>query len=131
MAFLTVEDKSATADVIVFPRTYQELKDLLIEGKPMLIAARVNVRDDEKSFVMEKAKYVDESKYGSKFDGITFRIRPTHTEDEIRQLKEFIASSTGDMPVKIIVNDGESNKTVVLEKQISMNGETKKWLRKF
>jgi len=30
MAFLTVEDKSGLADVIVFPRTYQDIKDSLV-----------------------------------------------------------------------------------------------------
>jgi hypothetical protein len=37
----------------------------------------------------------------------------------------------GDTPVKIIVNDGETNNTVILNKTIAMNQETKKWLRKF
>lgn len=131
MAFLTVEDKSGIADVIVFPRTYQEIKDILTEGKPMLIAGKINVKDDEKSIVMDKAKYVDETKFGNNFQGVTFRIRATHTEKEIRELKEFISSSEGTVPVKIIVNDGEKNKSVILEKQISMDGETKKWLRRF
>lgn len=131
MAFLTIEDKSGTADAIVFPRTYQELKDCLVENKPMLIAGRINVKDGEKSIIVEKAKYIDEVKCSSKFDGITFRIRPIHTPDEIAELKAFIAKSEGDVPVKIIVDDGESKKTVLLAKKIAMNEETKKWLRKF
>jgi DNA polymerase-3 subunit alpha len=131
MAFLTIEDKSGTTDAIIFPRVYQELKDNLVENKPILIAGRINEKDGEKSIIIEKAKYLDEEKYTSKFDGITFRIRPIHTEEEISNLKKFIASSSGDLKVKIVVDDGEKKKTVLLTKTIGMSEETKKWLRKF
>lgn len=131
MAFLTIEDKTARTDAIVFPRVYQELKGTLQENKPMLLVGRLNIRDGEKSVIVQKAKYVDEAKYSSKFDGITFRIKPSHTQEEITELKKYIQDSNGDIPVKIIVNNGEGNKTVVLNKKIEMNQETKKWLRKF
>ena len=131
MAFLTIEDKTARTDAIVFPRVYQELKGTLQENKPMLLVGRLNIRDGEKSVIVQKAKYVDEAKYSSKFDGITFRIKPSHTQEEITELKKYIQDSNGDTPVKIIVNNGEGNKTVVLNKKIEMNQETKKWLRKF
>jgi DNA polymerase III subunit alpha len=131
MAFLTIEDKSGTSDAIVFPRTYQELKDSLVENKPMLLAGKINVKEGDKSIIVEKAKYIDEAKCKSEFEGITFRIKPTHTEEEIAQLKSFIANSEGDLAVKIIVDNGESKKTVMLSKKIPMNEETKKWLRKF
>lgn len=131
MAFLTIEDKTATSDAIVFPRTYQELKDTLCENKPILIAGKINVRDGEKSIVVEKAKYIDEEKCKSSFDGITFRIRPIHSEEEIAELKAFIAKSDGDISVRIIIDDGEKKKTAVLAKKIDMNEETKRWLRKF
>lgn len=131
MAFLTVEDKSAIADVILFPQKYQEIKEVLEEGKPILIAASINVKNDEKSLILEKAKYVDESKHIDSFEGVTFRIRPTHTEKQIKELKEYIALSNGDVPVKIVVSDKGKNRAVILEKTIELNSETKRWLRKF
>jgi DNA polymerase III subunit alpha len=131
MAFLTVEDKSGIVDVIVFPRYYKEIKDTLAEGKPILVAGRINIKDGERSIVMEKAKYVDETKHADNFEGVTFRIRPQHTEEEIKKLKEYISMSEGEIPVKIIVNNGGKNKSVILEKRISMDSETKRWLRKF
>lgn len=131
MAFLSIEDKSATSDAVVFPRTYQELKDSLVENKPILIAGRINVRDGEKSIIVEKAKYIDEEKCKSSFEGITFRIRPVHSEEEVAELKAFIAKSEGDIPVRIIIDDGEKKKTAMLSKKIGMNEETKRWLRKF
>ena len=131
MAFLTAEDKSGSTDIVVFPRSYREIKNVLVEGKPMLIAGRVNDRDGEKSIILEKAMYINESKFGSNFDGVVFRIRSTHTAKEIRKLKEFIASSEGNTKVKIILNGEDKSIVKILEKRISMDKDTKKWLRKF
>jgi DNA polymerase-3 subunit alpha len=131
MAFLMVEDKSGTTPVIAFPRNYQEIKDVLQEGKPILIAGSINVKNGDKSIIMEKAKYIDESVHGNNFDGVTFRIRPSHTQEQIKKLKEYIENANGDLPVKIIVNDGEKTKSVILEKKIPLDSETKRWLRKF
>ena len=131
MAFLSVEDKSGLADIVVFPRTYQEIKDKLEEGKPMLIAVRVSVKGEDRSLIMEKGQYIDESKYGDDFEGVTFRIRDKHSEKDIKDLKAYISQSEGNTPVRIIVNSSSENKSVLLEKRIEMNSETKRWLRKF
>ncbi len=131
MAFLTVEDKSGSTDVVVFPRVYKDMKEILEEGKPMLLAGRINVRNGEKGIILEKAKYIDESKHGSNFDGVVFRIRSSHSAEEVKKLKEFINNSKGDTSVKIIINNGDENSTKVLDKTIAMNSETKRWLRKF
>ncbi len=131
MAFLMVEDKSGTTPVIAFPRNYQEIKDVLQEGKPILIAGSINIKNGDKSIIMEKAKYIDESVHGNNFDGVTFRIRPSHSQEQIKKLKEYIENANGDLPVKIIVNDGEKTKSVILEKKIPLDSETKRWLRKF
>ena len=131
MAFLTIEDKSATAPSILFPRTYQLVKNILVEGKPALLKGSINIRDEEKSIIVDTITYIDEDTHGSKFDGVAFRIRPTHTREEIKELKEYIASSDGDTAVKIIVNDGKKTKSVVLEKKILLDSETKRWLRRF
>lgn len=131
MAFLTIEDKTAKTEAVVFPRIYKDIKDTLTENKPMLIAGRLNVRDGQKSIIVQKAKYIDAKKHSSKFDGVTFRITPMHSEEEVAELKKYIQESNGDTPVKIVVNDGRANKNVVIKKKIAMNQETKKWLRKF
>jgi len=131
MAFLSVEDKSGNTDVVVFPRTYKKMKGVLEEGKPILIAGKVNVRNDEKSIILEKAKYIDESKHGSNFEGVVFRIRSSHSAENVKKLKEFISKSEGDVPVKIIISNGGKSSTKILDKTIAMNGETKRWLRRF
>ena len=131
MAFLTVEDKSGMTEIVMFPKLYKQLREKLEENKPILVEVRVSIKDGKNSLIMEKGEYIDESKYGDNFEGVTFRIRQEHTEDEIKALKEYISSSNGDIPVRIIVNGGDRSKSVLLQKKIEMNSETKKWLRRF
>ena len=131
MAFLSIEDKTAKTDAIVFPKTYKTLKDSLDENKAMLVVGRLNLRDGEKSIVIQKAKQVDEKKYSSKFDGVTFKITTSHTEKEVAELKDFIQNSNGTTPVRIIVKDELKTKSVVLKKTILMDEKAKEWLKRF
>jgi DNA polymerase III subunit alpha len=56
MAFMTVADFSGTAEVVVFPRNYKESSALLHVDRCLAIKATVNSRNDEKGFVLERAK---------------------------------------------------------------------------
>ena len=51
MAFLTLQDMTETTEVIVFPRTLLEFDHLLTEGNTVLISAKVNEREGEKSLI--------------------------------------------------------------------------------
>ena len=55
MAFLTVEDLVGTAEVIVFPKSYETYKDYLNEEEKVFIEGRVSVEDDRPSkLILEK-----------------------------------------------------------------------------
>jgi len=56
MAFMTVADFSGSAEVVVFPRNYKESVSLLQIDKCIAIKATVNSRNDERGFVLERAK---------------------------------------------------------------------------
>lgn len=131
MAFLTIEDKTGSTNAIIFPRIFLELKESLRENIPLLVLGRINERDGEKSIVIQKAKYVDERKHSSKFDGVTFKITTEHTENEVSALKEFIQRSNGNTAVKIVVDDGITSNAVILNKTIFLDEECQKWLRVF
>lgn len=45
MAFLTIEDKLNRFSVVVFPRTFEEVKDLLVIDKVYLIDGRISAKD--------------------------------------------------------------------------------------
>jgi DNA polymerase III subunit alpha len=132
MAFMQVEDKFTTMDVVVFPNSYERLKNELEANKPMLLAGKINERENgDKSFVLEKAKTVDPTKFGSNFEGITFKVRDSHTPDQIKELKQYIIKNGGDKNVRILVNEEGSTKIVTLTQKISLNDQTNEYLKIF
>ncbi|HEX7724487.1 MAG TPA: DNA polymerase III subunit alpha [Candidatus Paceibacterota bacterium] len=56
MAFVTISDFSGSSDAVVFPRTYREFKDLIVPDACLAIKAKLNVRNGEKSFVIDRMK---------------------------------------------------------------------------
>ena len=130
MAFLTVEDKTGSIEMIAFPRVYEELKLELRPDQPVLFAGKLNQKDDELSFIIEKAKWIDVEKIGAKFEGITFKISPRHSEEDILDLHEFIRNSDGgDIPVRLLIV--EEGKFIEIKHKIKRTPETHEYEEKF
>ncbi len=56
MAFMKLEDLSGNINAVVFPKVYEEFKDLLNVGVCVVIKGRTNKRNGEISFIAEKVK---------------------------------------------------------------------------
>lgn len=54
MAFLEVKDETASIDVVVFPRTYDFLKDKLEVNHLYVASGKVDIRNEKKQFILEK-----------------------------------------------------------------------------
>ena len=128
MAFVSIEDQTGKTDSVVFPRVYEEIKVDLKENVPALVVGKMNVRNGDKSIIVEKIKLIDPSKHTSTFEGLTFKITKSHSVEQVAELKKFIAESKGENAVRIIVNDGEKNSVVQLKKTIALDEKAKEWL---
>jgi len=62
MAFVTIENLDDQIEIVVFPRTYTELKEILIVGNCIAAKGRLTIRNDEPSIALEKAKLLEENK---------------------------------------------------------------------
>ncbi len=61
MAFVQVEDVSGLFELIVFPRTYEAYRSLLVEGQVLLIAGQLSVREEEEAkFIAEHISLLTE-----------------------------------------------------------------------
>jgi DNA polymerase III subunit alpha len=56
MAFLKLEDLSGDIEAVVFPKVYQEHRDKLVQEACVAFKGRINNRNGEKSFIVEKVK---------------------------------------------------------------------------
>lgn len=58
MAFVRLENTKETLEVIVFPRTYEEVGALLEDDLPVIIEGKVSVEGDEVSFIANKLEII-------------------------------------------------------------------------
>ena len=59
MAFLKVADFTGSIEVVIFPRTFTEVKDLLGPDKLVAIKGRFSRRNDSPSVIAEKVKALE------------------------------------------------------------------------
>ena len=59
MAFLQIEDMTGQVDGVVFPKTYEEIKDLLEENAPLILNGKVDKRDEEIQLIVDSAVKVE------------------------------------------------------------------------
>lgn len=51
MAFVAIDDTKGSTELIVFPNTFKEYEPILEEGKAVIVSAKVNEREGEKSLI--------------------------------------------------------------------------------
>jgi len=56
MAFLVLADQKDTIEMVAFPTTYAEQKDLFVVGSCVAVKGRLSLRNDEPSIALERVK---------------------------------------------------------------------------
>ncbi len=95
MAFVKSEDTSGAIDIVVFPKLYQEVKNLLQDGKVVVITGKADLREDEISFIVEK---MVEHKYDSSHQVI---IPAGTSKEKLLALKQLFDENVGDDAVSL------------------------------
>jgi DNA polymerase-3 subunit alpha len=60
MAFVALVDKKDMLEMVIFPKTYIEVKDLLVPGTCIVVKGKLSIRNDEPSIMLDKAKRLGE-----------------------------------------------------------------------
>lgn len=56
MAFVILSDKKSEIEMVAFPRTYTELKDVLTVGSCIAVKGKLSIRNEEPSIALDRAK---------------------------------------------------------------------------
>lgn len=59
MAFVTLHDKTGSAEGVVFPENFKEIGSSIVEGAVMVLQCGTSTRDDRVSITIDKAKVLD------------------------------------------------------------------------
>jgi len=95
MAFAQLEDLSGTIDLVIFPRIYEDVKELLTNENLLLIQATVDVRDDKPNLIVNTIDLYTLPK------GIK---RHNSVEGEVKHLRVSVAFDGDERAAQVAVN---------------------------
>jgi DNA polymerase-3 subunit alpha len=72
MAFLTLEDDTGKTEAVVFPKTYEDVKDLLEENVVLLVTGKTDKKEDQPQLLVETMKALDEAKSDMVVDLVSY-----------------------------------------------------------
>lgn len=59
MAFVTLEDRTGSLDLVVFPRLYAQVKDILLKDRVIVVEGKLDKRDDRLSLIVDNLVEVE------------------------------------------------------------------------
>jgi DNA polymerase-3 subunit alpha len=101
MAFVKIEDMNADVEVIVFPRTFEAYQRHLENDKIIIIAGKVDHKEDSSNILADKIMDVTEA-----MEMLTEEVTITlssvgMTSERLSKLKTILGTHHGEVPVKL------------------------------
>jgi len=130
MAFVTVEDLTGQAEILVFPNVYANAKAYLVEDTPIVIEGRLSFREDEEPKILCNAILPLEhgEKKPQKADKKLYLKFELGKDYLIDRAKEILKAHPGNIPVCIFVE--EKNKAAMAPKSLWFDG-TEEGMKEF
>lgn len=106
MAFVELEDLFGTVEVIVFPKTYEKYKSLLVQDGIVLIEGRISQKEEEDAKIISESIRPLSKNTGKK---LYVKINTDREPDILERVKEVLSAYKGIQPV-YVVNDANRAK---------------------
>jgi len=134
MAFVTLEDDTSTAELVVFPSIFSKTKDLWLGKLPILVEGKADLRDEAISIIVEKAGDPDSPDFmdvpsakpspiykTSDSDEIILRIPKGTSSKALVEINSLLQANKGDQKMVIIVENGFGDKKINLPYGVAWN----------
>lgn len=108
MAFVQIEDRSGTCEVVVFPKVFRAARTLLQPEQPVFIRAKVQLQDEGVKLIADEVADLSRVAFASRpapplvgpAQKVYIRIPPQReTEERLRRLQEVLKLHKGETPV--------------------------------
>ena len=106
MAFVKVDDGTGIIEAVIFPRLFKDTRDFWVEGQPLLIHARVDLRDENVGLIVESIETLANLNEKKERE-VYIRVPEGTTASSLRGLKELLTSSLGGQTGYLVFEDGK------------------------
>ncbi|MBQ6381606.1 MAG: DNA polymerase III subunit alpha [Clostridia bacterium] len=112
MAFLEVEDSYGSTEMLVFPQLYEKYKPFLQEGKIVIAACKISLREEEEpKLLLQELTPFDQAAYRDMPAKLYLRI-PSKNSEEMETIKGILANKQGKCQVYFYYRDSDSYEDV-------------------
>ncbi len=128
MAFATLEDQTGKAELIIFPRTYEELGFQLEQDQVVLVRGKVQREEEEWKILAEKIIVPkDEEVEMAKGDDYKEIFVPRKTEQAtLKKLGNLLKANPGTDKMVIIIPNGAKPERIILPYKVNYTDELAK-----
>ena len=132
MSFGTLDDGSGKIEFVIFPRTFQTLKEPLAPDMVVLMKAKLDEREGEKQLIVEKITIPDESILNAIPESQKHEIFiPRKTNKETMQkIGQLLKSQPGKDRVVVLIPNGGENKRIILPYGVKWDRQLEKKIAK-
>ncbi|MFC1625638.1 DNA polymerase III subunit alpha [Patescibacteria group bacterium] len=104
MAFVKVEDGTGQLDLVVFPTIFKSTRDFWVEGQPLLVYGKADLRNDALNIIVESIetlKSLQEKKEKEVFIDMPKKV----DTNLLIRLKEYLLENQGDKTAYLVFED--------------------------
>lgn len=115
MAFAQLEDLYGSIEMIIFPKTYENYKDMLKPDNIILAEGRISIKEEENAkIICEKISLLKKDaqnlfNINSKYSKLYIKIDSDKNPELLDSVKKILEKSKGDQPV-YVVDEARKNK---------------------
>lgn len=105
MAFIELEDLYDSIRVVIFPRIYENYRNLIKEGENIVVKGRLQISaNDEINIIADRVKRLEKRK-----ETLYIRIKNGLGEDDKRKILDILKKYKGDNPVVVYFEETKSS----------------------
>ncbi|WP_246941164.1 DNA polymerase III subunit alpha [Bacillus pinisoli] len=120
MSFLVLNDESGELEGTVFPTTYREYHTHLTVGSLLLLSGKVDVRNGEPQFIVQKVQTMEELKGTYREKSLFIKIEPgLENQNKLEELKQLFTEYHGN--TEVVLYYVETKKTIRLPQPYHVN----------
>ena len=109
MAFVKLDDGTATIEAVVFPKIFKETRDFWNEGSPLLVNGKIDMRDETPGLIIEGIEIL--SKMGDEKQREVFINIPKGSDVNcLKRLKILLTENLGNQDAYLVFDTGKKVK---------------------
>jgi DNA polymerase-3 subunit alpha len=105
MAFVSLQDETGEADVVIFPRLFTEIKEILMEERIIVVEGKVDKSSNRISIIANRAALA-ENFSPDKHSQFTINIPPKTKPQTLVRLHQLLKANSGPTPCLLIFSNG-------------------------